>query len=124
MIHISEIKSGLRPIKSRSDHNKYLKIIDTLIDCRENSKEEELLELIAILVADYESRKFKIEKPDPIQAIKIRMNEMGLRNKDMEEYFGSRSRVSEVLSGKRSMSLSMIKKLHDGLKIAPEILLA
>jgi HTH-type transcriptional regulator/antitoxin HigA len=69
-----------------------------LVDCAENSPEEELLELISILVEDYETKHFAIEPPDPVKAIKIKIEEQGLKRKDLIDYFGSASRVSEVLN--------------------------
>ena len=71
-----------------------------MIDCREDSLEEETLELVSILVEDYESKHYLIEAPDPTEAIKIKMEEEGLKKKDVEKYFGSASRVSEVLNRK------------------------
>ena len=70
---VSEIKSALKPIKDRIQYKDYLKIINQLIDCEEDSKEEETLELVSILVEDYESKHYLIEAPDPIEAIKIKM---------------------------------------------------
>ncbi len=124
MININDLKVKLRPIKSKKQYKEYLGIIDKLVDCRENSKEEELLELVAILVADFESKIYPIEPPDPIDAIKIKMQESGLKKKDMAIYFGSPSRVSEILSRKRPMTLTMIKKIYKGLHISSETLLS
>jgi HTH-type transcriptional regulator/antitoxin HigA len=100
-----------------------LDIIDSLVDCAENSPEEELLELVSILVENYESRHYPIEAPDPLEAIKIRMEEQGLKRKDMVSYFGSASRVSEVLNRKRPLTLEMMRKIHIGLGISAETLL-
>lgn len=121
---ITEIKSRLAPIKSKEQYENYLSIIDDLIDCQENSPEEELLEHVSILVENYESIHFSIEAPDPIEAIKIRVDELGLKRKDLAEYFGSISRVSEVLNRKRPLSFEMAKRLHRGLGISAETLLS
>jgi HTH-type transcriptional regulator/antitoxin HigA len=102
----------------------YLEIIDGLVDCAENSEEEELLELVSILVENYEAKYYPVEAPDPLEAIKIRMEEQGLKRKDMVDYFGSASRVSEVLNRKRPLTLEMIRKIHKGLGISAETLLA
>lgn len=80
--------------------------------------------MISILVEDYEAKNFPIEAPDPIEAIKIKMEEEGLKKKDLISYFGSASRVSEVLNRKRPMTLEMIRKVHKGLGISAETLLA
>jgi HTH-type transcriptional regulator / antitoxin HigA len=95
-----------------------------LIDCEEGSPEEETLELVSILVEDYEAKHYHIEAPDPIEAIKIKMEEYGLKKKDLVEYFGSASRVSEVLNRKRPLTLEMMRKIHRGMGISANTLLA
>lgn len=120
---LKEIKEALKPIKSEIQYKEYLKIIDDLADCEENSLEEELLELVSILVESYESQKFPIEAPDPIEAIKLKIEEKGLKRKDLAIYFGSISRVSEVLNKKRALTFDMAKKLRKGLGISAEVLL-
>jgi HTH-type transcriptional regulator/antitoxin HigA len=120
---LKEIKEALKPIKSEIQYKEYLKIIDDLIDCEENSLEEELLELVSILVESYESQKFPIEAPDPIEAIKLKIEEQGLKRKDLAIYFGSISRVSEVLNKKRALTFDMAKKLRKGLGISAEVLM-
>ena len=121
---IEQIRSELRPIRSESTYREYLGIIDELVDCEENSQEEELLELVSILVENYEAKHYRIEAPDPLEAIKLRMEEQGLKRKDMIDYFGSASRVSEVLNRKRPLTLEMIRKIHRGLGISAETLIA
>ena len=121
---VSEIKSALKPIKDKIQYKEYLKIIDSLIDCEEDSSEEETLELVSILVEDYESKHYPIEAPDPIEAIKIKMEEEGLKKKDLAKYFGSASRVSEVLNRKRPLTLDMMRKIHQGMGISAKTLLA
>jgi HTH-type transcriptional regulator / antitoxin HigA len=121
---ISEIKLELKPIKDNAQYKEYLKIIDSLIDSEEDSSEEETLELVSILVESYETKHFPIEGPDPIEAIKIRMEEEGLMKKDLAQYFGSQSRVSEVLNRKRPLTLDMMRKIHRGLGISANTLLA
>ncbi len=124
MKNIQEIKNELKPIKTKTQYKNYLLIIDSLVDCEEDSPEEELLELISILVESYEMKIYPIEAPDPIDAIKIKMEEKGLKRKDLAIYFGSRSRVSEVLNRKREMTFEMAKKLRIGLGISAEVLLS
>lgn len=123
MENLETIKLGLKPIKTKEQYQQYLTIIDSLIDCEEDSAEEEVLELVSILVEDYESKHYVIEAPDPIEAIKIKMEEEGLRRKDLAPYFGSSSRVSEVLNRKRPLTLEMIKNLHRELGISAETLI-
>lgn len=118
------IKSKLKPIKTHEQYKDYLSLIDSLIDSKEDSPEEEVLELISILVEDYEDRHYPIEAPDPIEAIKLKTEELGLKRKDLSKYFGSVSRVSEVLNRKRPLSLEMARKLHKDLGISAETLLS
>lgn len=124
MENIEAFKLGLQPIKTKEQYTKYLSVIDSLVDCLEGSREEEVLELVSILVEDYEARHYPIEAPDPIDAIKLKMEEEGLKRKDLAPYIGSISRVSEVLNRKRPLTLEMIKKIHRGLGISAETLLA
>jgi HTH-type transcriptional regulator / antitoxin HigA len=119
-----EIKTDLKPIKNQEQYKVYLAIIDSLIDCAEDSPEEETLELVSILVENYEVKHFHIEAPDPIEAIKLKIDEEGLKQKDLAIYFGSASRVSEVLNRKRPLSLEMMRKIHRGLGISAETLLS
>lgn len=120
---IEILKSKLQPVKTKEQYNQYLEIIDSLVDCLEGSPEEEFLELVSILVEDYEAKHYPIEAPDPIEAIKLKMEEEGLKRKDLAPYFGSISRVSEVLNRKRPLTLEMIRKIHRGLGISAETLL-
>lgn len=121
---IEILKSKLQPVKTKEQYNQYLEIIDSLVDCLEGSPEEEFLELVSILVEDYEAKHYPVEAPDPIEAIKLKMEEEGLKRKDLAPYFGSISRVSEVLNRKRPLTLEMIRKIHRGLGISAETLLA
>ena len=79
--------------------------------------------MLAILIEQYESMQFPTELPDPVEAIKFRMEQQGLTQKDMKPYFGSDSKTSEILNGKRTLSLLMIRKLHEGLDIPAEVLI-
>ena len=80
-------------------------------------------ELLSVLIEDYESKEYPIEKPSPIEAIKFRMDQQGLNQKDMQKYLGSKSKVSEVLAGKIPLSLNMIRKVHEGLGVPLDILI-
>ena len=82
-----------------------------------------IIKFLSLLIHDYEDRVFPIDKPDPVAAIRFRMEQQGLTAKDLVPYLGSRSRVSEVLAGRRSLSLKMIRALVRGLRIPAEILL-
>lgn len=113
----------IQPIRTAEDYNLALKRIDKLIDCDENSIEEMELEVISLLVWDYEEKHFQIEKLAPIQAIKIRMDELDLKPKDLVSIIGDKSRVSEILSKKRKLTLRMIRDINRALNIPIETLI-
>ena len=94
-----------------------------LLSASSGSEEAERLELVSILVEDYENKHYKIDTPDPIEAVKQRAEQLGLTRKDLEKSIGSRSRVSEVLNGKRTLTLAMIRKLNRNLNIPAEVLI-
>jgi HTH-type transcriptional regulator/antitoxin HigA len=110
-------------IKTEADYREALAHLETLMDAAPNSPAEEELELLAVLIEEYEKDKCPIGLPDPIEAIKFRMEQQGLTRKDLVPYIGSQSKVSEVLNGKRPLSLSMIRNLEKGLGIPAEVLL-
>jgi HTH-type transcriptional regulator/antitoxin HigA len=93
------------------------------MDARAGTPQGDELEVLSLLIHDYEERVFPIARPDPVAAIRFRMTQQGLTNKDLAPFLGSPSRVSEVLSGRRSLSLKMIRALVSGLRIPAEILL-
>jgi len=113
-------------IKTEGQHRAYLKEVERLVqlDPESNSAEGAKLELLALLVEAYEKARFPFAKPDPIEAIQFRMNEQGLRQADVVPYFGSRSRVSEVLSRKRPLTVQMIRDVSIGLGIPADVLVS
>ncbi len=114
----------IKPIKTEQDYKNSLDRIEKLWGSKRDTPMGDELDLLVTLVEAYEMKNFPIAPPDPIDAIKFRMEQMGMTKADMVEYLGSQSRVSEVLNGKRGLTLKMIKSLYKGLKISPEILLA
>ena len=112
-----------RLIKTEADYEAALKRIEELSDCQPDTPEGDEFELLVKLVEMYEQEKYPIDNPDPVEAIKFRMEQEGLSNTDMIVYFGSKSRVSEVLNRKRGLSLSMIRKLSSGLDIPAAVLI-
>lgn len=110
-------------IKSEEDYNIALNRIEEIFDAKPGSPEFDEMELLVKLVEIYEDEKYPISAPDPISAIKFRMEQQGLKSKDLIPYIGSKSKVSEVLSGKRALSLNMIRKLNEGLGIPAEVLI-
>lgn len=114
----------IRPIKTEQDYNSAISRIEELWGARKDTPDGDELDLLVTLVESYEMKNYPIAPPDPIDAIKFRMEQMGLTNSDMVKYLGSQSRVSEILNKKRKLTLGMIKSLYKGLKIPAEILLA
>ena len=106
-------------IKSETQYREYVSRLSDLVslDPELGTSVGDELELLALIVETYEKEKFRIERPTPLDAIVHRMHEQGLRQTDLVPYFGSRSRASEVLSGKRPLTISMIRALADGLAI-------
>ncbi|MBL7718781.1 MAG: helix-turn-helix domain-containing protein [Flavipsychrobacter sp.] len=114
----------IRPIRSKKDYNAALRQIEALWDSPPKSVEAEALEVLSILVDEYENKHFPIEAPDPIEAIKYRMEQLSLTQQDLAKYLGGKSRVSEVLNRKRPLTLKMIKALYQHLHIPAEALIA
>lgn len=111
-------------IKSEKDYQEVLQEIDKLLNAPENSKEAENLEILSILVEDYENKHYQIGAPDPIDAINSRVEQLGLTRKDLEKSIGSRGRVSDILGKKRNLTLAMIRRLHKHLNIPADILIS
>src|SRR5260221_7829765 len=116
--------SLIKPIKTEEQYKIILHPIKSLWNCAESSPEADLLEVLSILADDYESKHYPIDPPDPIEAIKYKMEENDLTANDLVPYFGSRSKVSEVLNRKRPLTFTMAKKLFKGLNISAETLLS
>ena len=114
----------IKPIKTEKDYQEGLKEIRRLWDAEPDTHQGDRLEIIMALVESYENKNFSIDPPDPVEAIKFRMEQQGLNQNDLAEYLGGKSRVSEILHRKRKLTVNMIKKLHKGLGIPLESLLA
>jgi len=115
----------LKVIKSDLEHESAIARLMALMDLEpaHGTDDENELEVLSVLIEQYEHENFPIDKPEPIEAIRFRMDQQGLAKKDMVEYFGSASKVSEVLNGKRPLSINMIRKLNKGLGIPADILI-
>jgi HTH-type transcriptional regulator/antitoxin HigA len=111
-----------RIIKSEKTYEEALAFVESLMDAKPGSKQEEDLELWSLLIEQYEKERYPIEAPDPIEAIRFRMDQLGLRRKDLENFIGQKSKVSEVLNRKRPLSLPMIRSLHSHLGIPAAVL--
>jgi HTH-type transcriptional regulator / antitoxin HigA len=114
---------SVRPIRTEEDYDAALAEVDGLMDAVPGTAEGDRLDVLVTLIEAYEAKHWAIDAPDPIEAIRIRMEQKNLRNRDLEPMIGSRGRVSEVLSGKRALTLPMIRRLSKGLDLSPDILI-
>jgi HTH-type transcriptional regulator/antitoxin HigA len=113
----------IRPIRCDVDHESALKRIQALMSAKPGTDDGDELNVLATLVDAYEAKHFPIETADPIEAIRFRMEQMGLERNDLEPLIGSRARVSEILNRRRGLSLKMIRTLHEELNIPLEALI-
>jgi len=113
---------NIKPIKNEEDYTHALRYIENLMDAKPNTPQMDELEVLTTLVESYEEQHYKIETPDPIEAIKFRMEQEGLKQKDLISIVGSKSRVSEILNKKRKLTIKMIRNLHNQLHIPIESL--
>lgn len=109
-------------IKTKKEYQKALKRLESIFDASRNTKEGDELELLSLLIANYEQERHSIDFPDPIEAIKFRMEQLGYKQKDLAEALGLKSRVSEILNRKRKLTLDMIRKLNEELGIPTDVL--
>lgn len=114
----------IQPIKTEIDYDAALQLIEELWEAEEGTTEADRLEIMITLVDAYEQINHPIYPPDPIAAIEFHMDQNELTRADLEPYIGTRARVSEVLNGKRGLSIEMIRSLHEGLGIPLESLIA
>ena len=114
----------IKPIKTERDYQNALKQIEKLWDAKPNTPKGDRLEVLVTLVEAYEQKHYKTEPPDAIEAIKFRMEQLGLKQSDLAKYLGGRSRASEVLNRKRKLTVDMMRSLRKHLAIPAESLLA
>ena len=117
------MKAEIKPIRNEKDYAPALKYLDSVFGVKNGTREADNRDVVTILIEKYEEEHYPIDIPDPIDAIKFRMEQAGLTQKDLIPYIGSRSKVSEVLSGKRELTLKMIRALNRHLAIPAEVLL-
>lgn len=115
---------NVHPIKTESDYESSLSEVEQLWGAEEGTEKGDILDILLVLIEDYENKHHPIDPPDPIEAIKFRMEQMNLSRKELESIIGSRGRVSEVLNRRRGLSLSMIRSLHSNLHIPLESLIS
>lgn len=114
---------NIKPIKNETDYLNALDRLEVIFDSKKGTKNGDELEILSILIEKYENETTPLGYPDPIEAIKFRMQQMGLKQKDLAEVVGFKSRVSEVLNKKRKLTLEMIRNLHLQLHIPTEVLI-
>ena len=113
----------ISPIRNETDYQKALGRLEIIFDAKKGTDEGDELEVLAILIDNYENENSPIDMPDPISAIKFRMEQMGMKQKDLVEMIGFKSRVSEIMNNKRKLTLDMIRKLNANLNIPTEVLI-
>lgn len=114
----------IKVIKTEEDYNKALKRLEVIFDAPVNTPEGDEAELLGILIEKYEDEHYPIEAPDPIEAIKFRMEQMDMDKKDLAKVIGYKSRVTEIFTRKRKLNLKMIRKLHEKMNIPYESLIS
>jgi HTH-type transcriptional regulator / antitoxin HigA len=117
------MRAEVRPIRSNADYEAALKEVERLWGAKSETRNGDRLDVLATLIDAYEADHFPVDPPDPIEAIKFRMEQQNLTRRDLEEIIGTRTRVAEVLSGKRGLSIGMIRRLHERLGISAEVLI-
>jgi len=113
----------IKPIKTKKDYADALKRLEIIFDAVPNSPQGDELEVLGILIDNYEKQRFPIALPDPIEAIKFRMEQLGYSQNDLAREIGLKSRASEILNRKRKLTLEMIRQLHKGLNIPTDVLI-
>lgn len=113
----------LKPIKTEADYRAALRRLEVIFDAKLGTPESDELEILGLMVDDYENKHYSIEAPDPIEAIKIRMEEMQLKQVDLIPEIGGKSRVSEILNRKRRLTVTMIRKLATRLNLSSNLLI-
>lgn len=113
----------LKKLKTKKDYHQALERLEVIFDAQKGTQEGDELEILGILIEQYENEYFPMELPDPIEAIKFRMEQMGYTQSDLAKFVGLKSRASEILNRKRKLSLDMIRQLHDKLNIPSDVLI-
>lgn len=108
---------NIKPIKTKKDYENALKRLEIIFDAKSGTKQGDELDILGLLIERYEEEHFPIDAPDPIEAIKFRMEQMGYKQKDLEDAIGYKGHVSEILNRKRKLTLEMVRSLHEKLNI-------
>ena len=115
---------NIKPIKTKEDYQMSLKRLEVIFDAPVGTMESDEADILGLMIDEYEKRNYPIESPDPIEAIKIRMEEMQLKQIDLIDAIGGKSRVSEILNRKRKLTVEMIRKLTPRLNLSPGLLIS
>ena len=115
--------TDVKPIRTEADYEAALEEVAALWGAASDTPKGDRLDVLATLIDAYEAKHYAMDPPDPIEAIKFRMEQQGMTRKDLEDIIGTRTRIAEVLNRKRSLSIGMIRRLHDQLGISAEILI-
>lgn len=113
----------LKLIKTENDYQIALARLDEIFDVKSGSSESDEADILALLIDEYENKNFPIEAPDPIEAIKIRMEELDLKQKDLVGMIGGKSRVSEILNKRKKLTVEMVRTLAERLNLSVQILI-
>lgn len=114
---------NVKPIKTKRDYEQALERLETIFDAKKGTREGDELEILGILINQYEDEHFPVDLPDPVEAIKFRMEQLGYTQNDLAKVVGLKSRASEILNRKRKLSLDMIRQLHEKLNIPTDVLI-
>lgn len=114
---------NIKPIKTETEYDEALTRLNVIFDASPDTEEGNEAEILSLLIEDYEERHYPIEAPDPIEAIRVRMEEMNLNQKDLVGVIGGKSRVSEVLNRKRKLTVEMVRELEKALNISASVLI-
>ena len=114
---------NIKPIRTESDYQSALQRLEEIFDAPNGTLESDEADILGLLIDEYEKKHYPIDTPDPIEAIKIRMEEMGLKQVDLVDTIGGKSRVSEILNRKRRLTVEMIRKLTTRLNISTRVLI-
>jgi HTH-type transcriptional regulator/antitoxin HigA len=117
------MKSDVKPIRSEADYERAMAEVEGLWGAKAGSPAGDRLDVLVTLIDAYEAEHFPMDPPDPIEAIRFRMEQQGLTRRDLEDIIGSRTRIAEVLNRKRGLSIAMIRRLNERLGISAEVLI-
>ncbi len=123
-IKLTQIKleMNIKPVKTEKDYKEAMERLEVIFDAKPGTPAADELEILSVLIDNYERSNFPIDLPDPIEAIKFRMEQMNYTNKELAEVIGFKGRVSEILNRKRKLSINMIRKLHEIMQIPTDVL--